>query len=144
LSYLNKLDNVVNIKLGPNSISISYPKLISWTNSSVNNNLTYILGCLIQISQKQSKTLFKPTYLVYPGYPNYISVAICPQLGWQLQEEMSKKTNHVKKRISINSSLQRSSWIVSGIKIHNSGWSLSLLYSSLPQPILAITVPHLT
>jgi hypothetical protein len=61
-------------KLGPNSINISYPKLIPWTNSSVNNNLTYIIGCLTHLFKKQSKTLFKPTYLVYPGYPNYMSL----------------------------------------------------------------------
>jgi hypothetical protein len=29
------LDNVGNIKLGTDSINISYPKLIPWTNSSV-------------------------------------------------------------------------------------------------------------
>jgi hypothetical protein len=75
LIYLNKLDNVGDKKkLSPNSINISYRKLIPWTDSSVNNNLTHIIGCLIHLFQKQSKTLFKPTYLVYPGYPNYMTL----------------------------------------------------------------------
>jgi hypothetical protein len=51
---------------------------MSYTNSPVNNNITYTTGCLVHLSQKQSKTLFKPTYLMYPGYPNYMSLALCP------------------------------------------------------------------
>jgi hypothetical protein len=62
-------------KIGPNSINISYPKLIPWTNSFVNNNLTYIIGCLTHLfKKKQSKTLLRPTYPVYPSYPNYMSL----------------------------------------------------------------------
>jgi hypothetical protein len=125
-------------KLGHNSINISYPKLIPWTNSSVNNNLTYIIGCLIHLFKKQSKTLFKPTHLVYPGYPNYMSLTRMATPRRKAKEDQPRQ-----RRITINSSLQRSSWIVSGIKIHSSRWSLSLLYSSLPQPILAITVPRM-
>jgi hypothetical protein len=52
LSYLNKLDNVGDKKIVPNSINISYPKLIPWTNLSVNNNLTYIIGCPTHLSLK--------------------------------------------------------------------------------------------
>jgi hypothetical protein len=126
-------------KLSPNSINISYPKLIPWTNSSVNNNLTHIIGCLIHLFQKQSKTLFKPTYLVYPGYPNYMSLTRMATPRRKTKEDQPRQ-----RRIRINSSLQRSSWITSRIKIHSSRWSLSLLYSSLPRPILAIIVPHLT
>jgi hypothetical protein len=123
LSYLNKLDNVGDKKIGPNSINISYPKLIPWANSSVNKNLTYIIGCLIHLFKKQSKTLFKRTYLVYPGYPNYMSLTRMATPRRKAKEDKPRQ-----RRISINSSLQRSSWIARGIKIQSSGWSLSLWY----------------
>jgi hypothetical protein len=94
---------------------------MSSTNLSVNNDLTYIIGCLIHLFKKQSKTLSKPTHLVYPGYPNFMS------LTWMATPRRKAKEDQPRqRRISINSSLQRSSWIISGIKIHSSGWSLVL------------------
>ena len=112
---------------------------MSYTNSSVNNNLTYITGCLAHLFQKQSKTLFEPTYLVYPDYPNYMP------LTWMATPRRKTKEDQPRqRRISINSSLQRSSWIARGIEIQSSGIRMkSLLIIPLPQPLLAITVPDL-
>jgi hypothetical protein len=47
---------------------------MTYTNSSVNNNITYTTGRLVHLFQKQNTTLFKPAYLVYLGYPNYMSL----------------------------------------------------------------------
>jgi hypothetical protein len=62
-----------------------------YTNSCVNNNITYTIAYLVHLFQKQSKTLFKLTYLVYPDYPNYMSLT-----RMATPRRKAKKTNHVK------------------------------------------------
>jgi hypothetical protein len=106
---------------------------MSYTNSSVNTNITYITCCLVHLFQKQNTTLTKPTYLVYPVYPNYMSLT-----RMATPRRKAKEDQPCQRRISINSSLQRSNWIARWIKIHNLGWSPSLLYSFLPKPICAL------
>jgi hypothetical protein len=104
-----------------------------YTHSSVNNNITYTIACLVHLFQKQSKTLFKLTYLVYPGYPNYMSLTRISTPRSKAKEDQPRPG-----RISINSSLQRSSWTAKGIKIRYAWWSPSLPYYVLPKPIHAL------
>ena len=89
---------------------------MSYTNPSVNNNITYITGCLVHLFQKQNTTLFKPTYLVYPDYPNYMSLTRMTTPRIKAKEDQPSQ-----RRISINSSIQRSSWIARRIKVQSLG-----------------------
>jgi hypothetical protein len=85
------------------------------------------------VPKKQSKTLFKLTYLVYPRYPNYMSLTRMATPRRKAKEDQPRQ-----RRVSINSSIQVSCWIFKGIKIHYAWWSLSLPYFVQPKPIRAL------
>jgi hypothetical protein len=108
---------------------------MSYTNLSVNNNITYITGCLVHLFEKENATLFKPIYLVYPDYPNYMSLTRMSTSRRKTKEDQPRQG-----RKSINSSLQGSSGITRWDKSHNLGWSLFLSYSFLPKPINALKI----
>jgi hypothetical protein len=82
---------------------------MSYTTSSVNNNITYITGCLVHLFRKQNTTLFKRTYPVYPGYPNYMSLTrmATPRRNVKEDQPRQKKDKHQLKSSRIKLDRQR-------------------------------------
>jgi hypothetical protein len=105
---------------------------MSHTNLSINNNITYIRGCLVHLFQKKNTTLFKPTYLVYPGYPNYMSLTRMATPRRKTKEDQPRQ-----RRISTQAFKDQAKSSDES-RSTNLGWNLSLPYSFLPKPIYAL------